>query len=83
VFPDATFIITHRDPIDVAVSTATMMTYTVRMGQGRRAHGGELLDHPYRRDAVGVHAGSRSASGRSHEELRRGFAPDVERFVTS
>jgi hypothetical protein len=31
VFPDATFIITHRDPIDVAVSTATMMTYTMRM----------------------------------------------------
>jgi hypothetical protein len=31
VFPDATFIITHRDPIDVAVSMATMMTYTMRM----------------------------------------------------
>ena len=31
VFPDATFIITHRDPVDVAVSMATMMTYTMRM----------------------------------------------------
>ncbi|MFI5507215.1 sulfotransferase family protein [Mycobacterium sp. NPDC051804] len=31
VFPDATFIITHRDPVDVSVSMATMMTYTMRM----------------------------------------------------
>lgn len=34
VFPDATFIVTHRDPVDVAVSMATMatmMTYTMRM----------------------------------------------------
>jgi hypothetical protein len=31
VFPDATFIITHRDPVDVSVSMATMMTYVMRM----------------------------------------------------
>lgn len=31
VFPDATMIITHRDPVDVSVSMATMMTYTMRM----------------------------------------------------
>lgn len=31
VFPDATFIITHRDPVDVAVSMATMMSYCMRM----------------------------------------------------
>nr|ABP46585.1 conserved hypothetical protein [Mycolicibacterium gilvum PYR-GCK] len=31
VFPDATFIVTHRDPVDVSVSMATMMTYTMRM----------------------------------------------------
>ncbi|KHO22077.1 sulfotransferase family protein [Mycolicibacterium setense] len=31
VFPDATFIVTHRDPVEVAVSMATMMTYTMRM----------------------------------------------------
>jgi hypothetical protein len=31
VFPDASFIVTHRDPVDVAVSMATMMTYTMRM----------------------------------------------------
>lgn len=31
VFPDATMIVTHRDPVDVSVSMATMMTYTMRM----------------------------------------------------
>ena len=31
VFPDATFIVTHRDPVDVSISMATMMTYTMRM----------------------------------------------------
>lgn len=31
VFPDATFIVTHRDPVDVSVSMATMMAYTMRM----------------------------------------------------
>jgi hypothetical protein len=31
VFPDATFIVTHRDPVDVSVSMATLMTYTMRM----------------------------------------------------
>lgn len=31
VFPNATFIVTHRDPVDVSVSMATMMTYTMRM----------------------------------------------------
>jgi hypothetical protein len=84
VFPDATFIITHRDPIDVAVSMATMMTYTMRMSVDKVdvptvanywiTRIDEMLsacmrDHP--------------ASGRSHAELRRRFAPDVERFVTS
>lgn len=35
VFPDATFIVTHRDPVDVSVSMATMMTYTMRMSTDR------------------------------------------------
>lgn len=35
VFPDATFIVTHRDPVDVSVSMATMMTYVMRMSVGR------------------------------------------------
>jgi hypothetical protein len=31
VFPDATFVVTHRDPGDVVVSMATMIAYTARM----------------------------------------------------
>jgi hypothetical protein len=31
VFPDATFVITHRDPVSVTVSMATMIAYTLRM----------------------------------------------------
>jgi hypothetical protein len=30
VFPDATVIVTHRDPVDVTVSMATMIAYTAR-----------------------------------------------------
>jgi hypothetical protein len=30
-FPDATFVITHRDPASVTVSMATMIAYTARM----------------------------------------------------
>jgi hypothetical protein len=30
-FPDATFVVTHRDPASVAVSMATMIAYTSRM----------------------------------------------------
>lgn len=31
VFPDATYVVTHRDPGDVVVSMATMIAYTARM----------------------------------------------------
>ncbi len=31
VFPDATFVITHRDPVAVTVSMATMVAYSARM----------------------------------------------------
>ena len=30
-FPDATFVVTHRDPASVTVSMATMIAYTSRM----------------------------------------------------
>jgi hypothetical protein len=30
-FPDATFVVTHRDPVDVVVSMATMISYASRM----------------------------------------------------
>ena len=32
-FPDATFVITHRDPVSVTASLATMIAYTARMTQ--------------------------------------------------
>jgi hypothetical protein len=31
VFPDATFVVTHRDPVSVTVSVVTMLTYAARM----------------------------------------------------
>lgn len=31
VFPDATFVITHRDPVSVIASNATMIAYTARL----------------------------------------------------
>jgi Sulfotransferase family len=31
VFPDATVVCTHRDPVDVAASMATMLTYAARL----------------------------------------------------
>jgi hypothetical protein len=34
-FPDATFVVTHRDPVSVTASMATMMAYTTRMAQER------------------------------------------------
>jgi hypothetical protein len=35
VFPDATFVFTHRDPVSVIASTATMITYSARMSQAK------------------------------------------------
>ncbi|MBA2326447.1 MAG: sulfotransferase [Actinobacteria bacterium] len=34
-FPDATFVVTHRDPVSVTTSVATMLTYTSRLTQER------------------------------------------------
>jgi hypothetical protein len=31
VFPDATFVVTHRDPVSITGSVATMITYTARL----------------------------------------------------
>jgi hypothetical protein len=36
VFPDATFVVTHRDPVVVTISMATMLAYSARMS----------FDHP-------------------------------------
>ena len=37
-FPDATFVVTHRDPVSVTASMVTMIAYTARLttGSGRR-----------------------------------------------
>jgi hypothetical protein len=34
-FPDATFVVTHRDPVSVTVSMATMLAYSARMSRDR------------------------------------------------
>ena len=34
-FPDATFVVTHRDPVAITASTATMIAYTARMAMAR------------------------------------------------
>ena len=33
VFPDATFVVTHRDPVSVTASMVTMLAYSARMSQ--------------------------------------------------
>jgi Sulfotransferase family len=34
-FPDATFVVTHRDPVSVTASMVTMIAYTARLTRGR------------------------------------------------
>jgi hypothetical protein len=34
-FPDATFVVTHRDPVSVTASMATMLAYSARMSHDR------------------------------------------------
>ncbi len=34
-FPDATFVVTHRDPVSVTASMTTMVVYSARMGRDR------------------------------------------------
>lgn len=34
-FPDATFVVTHRDPVEVTLSMATMISYSSRMATAR------------------------------------------------
>ena len=32
-FPDATFVVTHRDPVSVTASMVTMLAYSARLGR--------------------------------------------------
>jgi hypothetical protein len=34
-FPDATFVVTHRDPVSVTASMVTMLAYSLRLGHDR------------------------------------------------
>ena len=55
-FPDATFVVTHRDPASVTVSMATMVAYTSRMSVEHIDPPaiGELLVGPGRGPVPGV-----------------------------
>jgi hypothetical protein len=47
VFPDATFVLTHRDPVPIIASMATLWTYTARLSQERpdaRAYGAYTVE---------------------------------------
>jgi hypothetical protein len=44
VFPDATFVVTHRDPVSVTASVVTMLTYAARMSV---AHPDPAVYGPY------------------------------------
>ncbi len=44
VFPDATFVVTHRDPVSVTASVVTMLTYAARMSV---EHPDPLVYGPY------------------------------------
>jgi len=49
VFPDATFVVTHRDPVAVTLSMATMVAYACRMNL---AHPDPLVMGAYWKDRV-------------------------------
>ena len=60
-FPDATFVVTHRDPVSVTASMATMVAYSARLTRDRvdlEAHR-RLLVGPPRADAAPVRRGAR------------------------
>jgi hypothetical protein len=56
-FPDATFVVTHRDPVSVTTSMATMLAYTARMShdpvdvEGIGAYWADRLERMLRRCA--------------------------------
>lgn len=56
-FPDATFVVTHRDPVSVTASMATMIAYTARLTrdrvdvEGMGQYWADRLEHMLRRCA--------------------------------
>ena len=65
VFPGLTVVVTHRDPVPVALSMVTMITYTARMHRstGRRARDRGLLGRPAGTDAGRARARPRRDPG--------------------
>ena len=65
-FPDATFVVTHRDPVSVTASMVTMIGYTARLTRDRvDVEGiGALLGGPARADAPPLRRGARRPAGR-------------------
>jgi hypothetical protein len=57
IFPDATFVVTHRDPVSVTASMVTMITYTARLTrsqvdvEGLGAYWADRLERMLRRCA--------------------------------
>ena len=64
-FPDATFVVTHRDPVTVTASMVTMIAYTARLDaeSGRCRRYGELLGRSARAHAAQVRRGARRPAG--------------------
>ena len=65
VFPDATVVITHRDPIAVIQSSVTMIAYGARMRLARIDTDGltAVLERPHRAHAARLRARSRRVPG--------------------
>ena len=74
-FPDATFVVTHRDPVSVTTSMVTMLAYSARLTRDRvDVEGiGQLLGRPPRAHAAPLRRGARRPSGRADHRrpLRR------------
>ena len=65
-FPDATFVVTHRDPVSVTASMVTMLAYSARLTRDHVDVRGDrpLLGQPSRADVEPLRRGSRRPPGR-------------------
>ncbi len=84
VFPDATVVFTHRDPVAVVQSTVTMLGYSQRMSRKRPdpdgliAYWAERIERLLR---AGVEDRSLVSADRSYDVLFHEFMGDTERTV--
>ena len=90
-FPDATFVVTHRDPASVTVSMATMVAYTARMSVERVDPGAigrywtERADDLFRACAADRHVlpAERSIDVRFHEFMTDDLATVEAVYATA